>query len=317
MDYFSTSRNFSSGGSSTALFRGAKFSNTQFGLGGSYDFDKMWRVFANISAASTSATSNDPLILTNNITRTNSGLNEGSVGVMSWFNLGPIALAPTLSLTYPFWRVNEDSEDPLLGEGAMQVLAGSWGIWRLGQFEPFVFAGYNYRDGGRSTLFPYRAGLNFRIRNWWIQGEYRGTVTVSDDTDNNDQIPRLTYTTAVNGGSFRYYAVNPESAEAAIETGFRYRGFGFYGGFATTTSGSNSADGNLIYAGISYSGRIKLTPRTAVEEHPEEQFEIEQDQYDETLFEEEGARKVKRKVRKQPSVDKLLHETEKDLQKGN
>ena len=74
------------------------------------------------------------------------------------------------------------------------------------KFQPFAFAGYEYRDGGRSALLPYSVGLHFRPNQWWIQAEYRGFTSISDDgdSDSNSRLLRTRYSNLVNGGSFRY-----------------------------------------------------------------------------------------------------------------
>ena len=76
----------------------------------------------------------------------------------------------------------------------------------------------------------------------------------------------------------------------------------------------------LFYAGLSFTGKLTQAA-PARGDGGEAEFEVQKEKYDESLFKEDGngrnGKKVRKKIRKQPSVEKLLHETEKDLQEEN
>lgn len=315
--HFKSNANFTQGGASQDLLAGTGITQMQGTLTGSFDFTKSFRAFAGLSYVQAEATSTDiNNIFGSNQTRSAAGFNEVVLGAQGWLPAGQFAIVPEGVFGYPFWRVDEGSDDPLIGEGAMRLRAGAWGIWRLPVIQPFLYGAYEYRDAGRASLLHYSAGGHLRLRQFWLQGEYRAYTSVTDDGDVNDHNIRDTFITRANGGSYRNYSVNPESAELVAQAGIRFNGFNVYGGYATTMSGKSSADGDTFFAGVVFTGKVNLpkpSPRDELSE--EEQFQIEKDRYDESLFNEDkdGKKKIKKRVRKQPSVDKLLHETEKEL----
>lgn len=304
--YFSTDTNYDSGGTSRTLFNGSGLTNVRGDLRVEYDFSRVWRAFAGVSYAQTHTDSLDPLGTTRNVKRDNAGMNDATVGGLAWFTFDQVAVVPQVQLTYPFWHVSETSDSPLVGEGAMSLQAGGWAIWHLGMFYPYGFAAFEYRDSGRASLFPYAVGVNVRPNIWWAQAEYRGFMTIANDSDVENRGVRDVYLTQVNGGSYRFYAVNPNAAEIALETGLRFRnGIGLKIGYATMVSGANYAKGDTFYGGISYQGRPKpppAPPPTPITTDPSG-FKVESDHYDETLFQTppvDDSKKIKKRVRKKP-----------------
>lgn len=249
--------------------------------------------------------------------RTHSGFSEVSLGTQYWFRLPLVYLVPQGDFTAPTFRVDEYSDDPLIGEGAMKVRAGGWAIFRLGLVRPFVYAGFEYRDEGRSHLLPYRVGLQFKQKMFWLQGEYRGHQTVMDDENSDLRQDRDLYLHQVNGGSYRYYAINPSVGEGAVEAGLQVGSFGVKAGFAMTATGDNAAEGWTALVGVSFSP----TP-APVERREDEGFEFKTEDYDKSLFKETDElspndgykRRIRKKIRKKPEVDRLLQDTQRKLE---
>lgn len=319
--YYKTTANFTDGGSSKSLFNGAQLTNMTGDATLAYDFSRALRASAGLSYGQTSTDSNN-LFGTGNVGRSNSGVNEAHASALGWFNFGTVTLAPQADFIYPFWRVNEQSDSPLLGEGAMVARLGGWALVRLDMFTPFAYVGYAYRDSRRSALLPYSVGLHVKPGIWWVQAEYRGFTSVSSDGDSQNRLTRESYLTRINGGSLRNYSVEPSGGEAVLEAGVRLAGhFNLMAGYSLNVNGSRYADGSTIYAGLSYSGFMggSSDKRVRLDEHPEE-FEAEKNSYDESLFrnepiEDEPKKKIQRKPRKaQPGLDKLMNETERTLQ---
>lgn len=305
-----TDENYNSDGDATG---GVKFDHLLGALRGSYDVNNILRLKTAVSIAQSKA---EPALGgANSASHTQSGLNEVSAGALAWFQMQQFALAPDMDLVVPVQRVNEESDVPLIGEGALRARFGGWAILKLDPVQPFAFAGYEFRDGGRSSQIPYALGAHLQTRNWWLQGEFRGAFSAGDDADSGEPTVRVDYLRRVDGGSFAYYAVEPSFSELAAESGFRVNGWNFFLGFATTVRGRNFAKGNTFYGGISFStGSEPERERIP----PKDRFEMEQHKYDESLFNKDPAkpesRKIRKKVRKHPSMEKMLHETEKDLQ---
>ena len=320
--YFQSTANYDSGGTSRSLFDGdGEFDTITGQLELTYDWTRMWRTYVSLSyanAASTAPSAADG----GTVALNNSGFNEFAAGGQAWYRLPFVSLVPEVSVRYPFWRVNEASNAPLIGEGSLRAQVGGWAIARLGIYQPFVYAGYQYSDVGRAALMPYSAGLNVRVLGpWWIEGAWRGSLSVSNDSDSTNQIPRDQFLARVDAGSFHYYAINPNLGEVALESGAHFGRagqFGAFAGYSMSVLGSNAANGWSIYGGVSFSSDLVLLSPPAPREKPEGHFKLPNDKYDESLFIENGEPEeqksnVRRKVRQKPSVEKLMHQTEKGL----
>lgn len=271
--YYSTESNFSSTGAS-ALVRNGSLTQMQGDFAAIYDWQPDWRFSGGFNVAWVE--SDDGLY-----TRSNSGMNEAFVSVQKWYESGPFDIAPQGDFVFPFWRPDEGSDEALIGEGAMRIRGGAWGFWPLGTYKPFAYLGFEYRDGGRAFLLPYEAGIKFKLPRFWIQASFRGYESVVDDADSDNQAIRENYLKTVNGGSLRFYSVNPSGSEVAAEAGTQFGAWGLYGGFAISVNGNNSADGWLAHAGISWS------PVVVRSKKDDDGFSIRKERYDEGLFENE------------------------------
>jgi len=267
--YFSTESNYSARGAS-GLVRNGSLTHMQGDFTATYDWQPDWRFAAGFNVAWVE--SDDGLF-----TRSNSGLNEGFASVQKWYESGPFDIAPQGDFVFPFWRVDEASDEALIGEGVMRLRAGSWFFWPLGTYKPFGYLGFEYRDGGRSFLLPYEVGIKFKLPMFWIQGSFRGFESVMDDADVDNQLIRENYLKKVNAGSLRFYPVNPSASEVSAEAGTQFGSWGAHVGFAITVNGNNFSDGWTGYGGISWS------PAPASRKH-DDGFSIRKERYDEDLF---------------------------------
>lgn len=345
ISYFNSTGNFADDSQSESLANGGSFSNIQTDLGYAYDLAPDWRVGGGFSYAM--ADSDD-----GRFQRSDSGLNEAHLMGQKWYDLGRFELAPQLEAYMSFVEVDAVNGDAVLyGEGAMRVRAGAWIGAPMKGYRPYGYLGFEYRDGGRSSLLPYEAGIKARFGEWWAQGSARGVMSVTDDNDTANPLVRNLYLQVVNGGSFKYYSVNPSYTEVTVAAGRNWGQWGFFGEAALTVLGTNAADGFTITAGVSYSpsfgdGRAGEEFNDRMAPIEEKTFDIKNDKYDHSLF--EGDSKVnpedrdyspppepppapkktksvdvqlkvikKKKARKSSkSLDKILNEAEKSLE-GN
>lgn len=273
VSYFTTGSNYTSDGSQD-LFNGGEFTNWTGELSFTYDWRPDWRFSGGVNGGYSE--SDDGFF-----TRSNSGANEVFASAQKWFESGPLDIAPQADFIFPLWRVDEGGDDALIGEGAMRLRAGSWAFWPRGTFKPFGYLGFEYRDEGRAFLLPYSVGVKLKVSQFWIQGEYRGFETIVDDSDTDNQAVRDVYLNRVNGGSYRFYSINPAASEFAAEAGTRLGDFGLFAGFAITVNGKNAADGYTGYGGISWS------PTGHRRRDDDDGFNIRGERYDESLFHEQ------------------------------
>lgn len=337
-DYTTTSANYpSAGGSSLGLAAGAKLTR-MLGVGEiNYDYNSFLRFWGGFSGGQTQAnviTGVFPSIVTD--THTNSGMNEGWLGGQWWTEFESFDVVPQVDLVYPFFRIGGAAVDPLLGEGAMRLQAGSWIMLPFGNLTPFVYGGYAYRDEGRSSLFPYNVGLRYgERRNWWVQGEFRGYQTITDDSNAGNRGPREVILSHTDGGSYEFYSINPSRGEIAASGGFRYESFSVYGGASMSVFGRSSSDGWTAFAGVTFSG---FYPKKAPREE-QNSFSEKAEKYDQQMFQEpqpltpdpviedtpppppprkktKSATPKKHKDEPMPNVEMLMKDTEKSLDKN-
>lgn len=310
LDYFKTSSNYDSSGQLLSLYGGANYQNISGTANFGFDWSHTFRSYASLSYTGAQ--------VTNDIgTKTNSGFNEVKVGTLAWFNAGIFSIAPEIDVITPFWRVKEDNISPLIGEGSFQVQGGSWVILRLQNVQPYAFAGYDFLDGGRASLLPYSVGINFKPNQWWIEGSLNGYTSVVNDSAFDFRFLRDIYLGTVNGGSYRYYAINPNYGEIDLASGIELGEVRIFAGVGMSVYGNTAANGWTVSAGISFNPRLPDFGSPQLSE--EEQFKPKKVRYDESLFKEtdktkiQDRQKVKRKRRKKPSVNKMIHETVKEL----
>ncbi len=270
LSYFSTDANYTANGSEALPLNG-EFSNLLGDVQFTYDWRPDWRFYSALSMAKSESSTNS-----------NMGVNEFLVGAQKWFELGKLDVVPQGDFVYPLWRVDEGSDTPLLGEGAMKLRAGSWVFYPQKHFKPFAYAGLEYRDEGRAYLIPYNIGVKGRISHFWLQGEFRGYERIIDDADTDNQLARQLYLLRADSGSMRYFSVNPSYSELALEGGTRYGDWGLFAGFSYSINGRYSADGWGGWGGISYSPKAPARPT----ESRDENFNIRNDKYDESVFRE-------------------------------
>jgi len=297
---------------------------------GSYDFTKRVRAQVGLKAAWTE-TDNEIVVGNDNGKIEDSGVTDLFASTQFWMRLGDVLIVPQLNVNIPMYRINEDDiENPPIGEGVTEITAGAWGILMFDDLRPFAYGGFGHRDNGRSNLFRYNVGLQFKPGSWYVEGAIRGYESVSNDDDDNELGRQLRdqYMARVNGGSLHLYGVNPGSSELAIEGGLDFGYVHIFGGGSFTINGTNSAEYWTGMIGVAF--RHRPTKVSSVDEEvvdPANPFAIpvEEDKSEEELFlqrPEADAQppppepsKVRRKVRKRPSVDRMLHETEKLLEK--
>jgi hypothetical protein len=307
--YFASDSNYGSG---AQIPDGGEFTNALTAAQVFYDLTSDFRAYGGATYGWTKADDGYE-------SRTHAGFSELSLGSQYWFRLPRLYLVPQGDFVMPAFRVDEYSEDALIGDGAMRIRGGGWAILRLGPVHPFSYLGFEYQDEGRARLLHYNAGLQFKPKNYWLQAEFHGYQTVIDDSDSDLRQDRDLYLHQVDGGSYRFYALNPSVSEAAVSGGFNIGPIGAKAGLTMTVAGNNSAAGWTAFVGVSFS-----PVPDPIQRRDDDHFEFKTEEYDKSLFKEgreispnDGhKRKIRKKVRKKPAIDKLLQDTQKELE-GN
>lgn len=247
LNYFTTTTNYQAGGSSTEdLPNGGSFTDLKAEVLYTQDLDSAQRVYGGFNYGSVES-------YDGSLTRSNSGFNEILAGGQYWIKFGGYRFAPALDIVYPLFRVSRGGDDALLGEGALKVRAGSWMFLRYGNFHPFLYLGYEYRDEGRSHAIPYAIGAKWRAKPIFVQIDYSGFERLFDNADTENRQSREVFLRRVDGGSYRYYAINPSISEIALSAGYSFGSVSVHAGASYTVNGSSVAGGLAWFGGLKFS----------------------------------------------------------------
>ncbi|MGE0764503.1 MAG: hypothetical protein AB7N80_14605 [Bdellovibrionales bacterium] len=261
--------------------------------------------------------------------RTNSSPTELIAGARYVVPYSRFNFVPELWLAYPFNEFSDDTDEALTGEGVMKIFIGLWSELVFGTIKPFAEVGFLYQDDGRASHTLYEAGAKWTPGRWSASGKIYGTHVVLEDEHTDLRVTRDTVTTRVDGGSWKYYSVDPRTLGLKAEGGFDItESFHLKIGYDQTINGEASAAGWTASVGLEYrmsenADRPKrheplITPEVLEPDSSEEKrFEPDPPQYDESLFDKPKVKK-KPKKRTRPAkkidVDKALEDVQKSLE---
>jgi len=318
LEYYMSNANYDpSGGSFDKLPNGGSYKLIDWKLASRYYFSKelsMWGGFGLANAKSTSKT----------FDRNNTSLTELFLGSHYRFRYGEWRIIPEFQFLFPMNRVKAGTDSVMTGEGAMVAEPAVWATYKWGPFTPFFRAGIRYQDEGRALLAPWMLGLDWEIKTVTIGADVGGYETLKDDQNVNTPTVRNAITTRVNGGSHHFYAINPSILEAQVYAeGFLTKSLFIRFGVNKSINGKNTAEGisGFFHLGWELGKITSVTPEEAVKQ--QNPFEVEENAYDEELFNTQVKpqasdavhKKPKKKKRKKIDIDSVIKETEKELGK--
>jgi hypothetical protein len=257
--FYKTTANFDSNGEKVDLAFENSYQiidvNPQLRWGMFRDFGV--RVGSNIATAE----SVDPID-----TRGNSSFNRLEFGAdYQLFNLENFQTILDFEYSHPLEKISETQDDVLNGNGASEIKPTLILRGDFGSFYPYVYVGGNIRSEGLSALATYGGGGEFRFSELGFGAALDGFSSVKDDDFTNTASRRNIVTTRVNGGSKKYYSINPNSLAAEIFLTFAmtdFIKFKAYGG--ADVIGSNYSQG--FFAGTA----LTLTLNYGNNDHSEE-----------------------------------------------
>lgn len=326
--YFQSTANYDdSGGSFEALDDGHSFSEINMRLRGSYDIAPLWRVVG--GARVNSVTTEDDVD-----SRTNSELNEVQLGLV---------FAPVYQLTQRIYleafgtaalnSVETNTDNAITGEGANRFRVGARYAYLLGSLEFLSSLHFDYLDDGRSSRLPYAVGAKWHLNNLGIYGGVQGFFSATNDEFSETPQQRNIVTDRVNGGSFRYYGIDPALLETQAHVDWMMsEGVNLSLGISKTLNGTNAAEGFGVIAGLAFrwggtddsvkkKGSVRkrrIRRRRGGRLELDEDFELREEQYDEELFEKRQRKnrkkKRRRKKRRPIDVDGAIESTIEDLE---
>ncbi len=256
LDFMSSSSNFDSGSSIRDLSSGAGYQLIRTPLGLRYGYGESWSLSSALMISTAQSKNVDA-------TRNNSSLPEIHLGVDGLLSRGFVDWTGELQLIFPLETVKAGQDTALNTEGVTQ-LVGSLGFdHRRSQFIWYGSGGFNYRMEGRSSLLMYEAGAGWRLNRNSFGAELGGFQSIMDDGDKGSETKRNAVIQRVNGGSYRFYSVNPAVTEFRLwsehELSTRFKlglnmAYPFYG--------TNYANGMTFGAVVSMSFDLMETQKT-------------------------------------------------------
>ncbi len=251
LDYEKSDGNYNSSGEPQRLPNGGSFTSSVFDNQLVYDPGEDMAYFTNVGVAySESIGLGDA--------RTNSNLTYVKLGSDFYLDRSSTESGFRGTFKIPTQRVSSQTDAVLLDEGDMSVRGD---FFYRAPFSSFVWnslVGIEYRDEGRAGLFHYQLGLCNNSKVFQLGADLIGFLTASEDQYTSTPSKRQEITRRVDGGSQKYYAVNPDQLRAKFWTKY-WLDMNLKAGAAIVTDvmGKNSSAGLGFLATLEFEfGRI-------------------------------------------------------------
>ncbi|PIS10049.1 MAG: hypothetical protein COT73_11405, partial [Bdellovibrio sp. CG10_big_fil_rev_8_21_14_0_10_47_8] len=244
--YFTSTANYTKeGGQYESLPSGGSYQLMDVDFGARWTPDRTWGFYGTSRVSNAEGKDNFN-------TRGNSSLSQATLGIdMLMISNSKFDLIPDVNFTYPFERVSTTDDSVLNGEGAMELSARAIARLKWGKIQPFAFAGFTYRDEDRSSLLPYGLGAEWKLGSLSVGADLRGYQSIINDTYTNEQYRRHVVAYR-NGGSLKYYSVDPSLLESNFWARWQKNSLGLKVGAGTSLTGANMAAGWTLFAGLNY-----------------------------------------------------------------
>jgi len=235
--FFRSDANYiSSGDSFQRLSNGQSFELWDVYFKFRYDLSRRSAWYANVDVATANSTGFDAK-------RSNSSLASSVLGYAYMIYSDDFDAITDFNMTIPYNQISANTDTVMNSEGVMEGTA----LLRLQKtYDMFAIYGYGggtYRQS-RSALIPWGAGAELRWNSITLGGKIFGYQTIMDDPDKDNKNQRLIVNDRVNGGSLKFYAVNPSLIDSEIYAKFKMgRSWTLTGGGGTTISGASTASG--------------------------------------------------------------------------
>ncbi len=143
-------------------------------------------------------------------TRTNSVFNRIDIGVdYMLLDTSTFQMFAELMYSHSLEKVSQSGDQVLSSNGASEIKPTLYARMDFDDFYPFAYIGANARGEELSTLLTYGGGGEFRFESFGLGAAINGFTSVKDDKYTNQALVRDNVTTNVNGGSKKYFSINP------------------------------------------------------------------------------------------------------------
>lgn len=254
-DYISTKANFDDSGEKQDLLFGRYYKNYRTAFGAERWLSPDSSLLMELGTAFAES-------FGSGVTRQNSSVTEALIGYRKVWSRAPALLVPEFTFAFPFNRVDKNTENVMTGEGAIAAEAGIWAMFPMSWARPYSRLGFRYRDDDRASHLLWQLGSQFKIPGTLLFVGLKGSSVVVDDAHSDNPNERNLTKIRVNGGSSKYYAVNP--SDMSLHLGFIWelkKDWRLTAEYDQTLSGKNTADGFTATLGLQWIMRTKSTYR--------------------------------------------------------
>ncbi len=205
-DLYYTTENFDANSKAAGLLSSNEYMVLDIPFGLRYNVQPTWAIEAGLKATYAKSKSSDPF---NGGERTNSEIHEARFATDMLIETNAFDLIPEFELVIPFTKISSTTDSVMLGDG-VQTMTGKLHVQtEFGQGDFFSYIGYSKRDQGRSDLLPWSIGMGWNNGGSLLGARFFGFQSITDDKDKNFRYSREYVNNKVNGGSLKYYSVNP------------------------------------------------------------------------------------------------------------
>ncbi len=205
-DFYSTNENFDSNSSVAGLNSGHSYLLIDIPFGIRYAIAPLWSFEAELKASYAQSKSSD--VFTGG-ERTNSEINEARFSTDMLVETNGFDLIPEFEVIFPLKKNSASTDTVMINEGVQQMTGKLHLQTEFGQSDFFSYIGYQIRDSGRSDLVPWSVGMGWNRQGSLLGFRVFGFQSISDDTDKANPFTREALNNKVNGGSLKFYSVNP------------------------------------------------------------------------------------------------------------
>jgi hypothetical protein len=246
--YFKSTSNFNKNGNIADLPGGNSFQLIDLTGTRGYGLSDAINLYGGLNIGNSQSKGSDA-------TRTNSSVNNIIAGAEFLIPMDGFQLIPEVSGLADLEKLS-DTQDSVMNSEVSNELTGKLNVqMALRDFLLFGYGGYNYRTGGRSQLFLWGVNGELALSKFTLGGEIFGFQSVSDDVDKGTpaEANRDAFRLRVNGGSARFYSVNPSVVDSNVYLKSKISDqFDFWLAAGLPVVGNNYANGYHAEAGLRF-----------------------------------------------------------------
>lgn len=246
--YFTTDTNYVNSGQTSKLVNGGSLSLFSGEVYTRFVFSPELAFFGNLEMADAESKGNG-------INKSFMGITSAKGGVEYRFAVSRgVDLIPEFSFSVPFTKINMDQDTAINSEGVNQTFFNLNAQTVVTNFRLIGSAGYLMR-ASRSTLAPWSVALEMPFTTSVFGARIFGYESIGKDPDTGgtNETTRNITNLRVNGGSLKFYSINPALIDSEVYVSFNIAQsmrLGLAGGL--TLNGANNASGYHVDAALTY-----------------------------------------------------------------